>query len=86
VTTNTREVLLDNFSWTAFQNGLTAGFNRHPDGAFTDSNLQTTGIGVRSPNTNGANDEHTAYMAEWFGVGLDPAPAATGDRRRLLAG
>lgn len=82
---NIRSRSQENFGTDVWRQRKGTGFSRGPgiDG-WTELKLHDTGVGVRSPDTNGANDQHTAIMVEWFGIGSDPPPAASG-RRRLLA-
>ena len=63
-----------------WKNAGNAGFGDGPNiTGWTSLVLNDSGVGVRSPNTNGANDEHTAILAEWFGIGGDAPPVAALD-------
>jgi hypothetical protein len=63
-----------------------AGFGNGPDiTGWTSAKLNDTGIGFASPGSNGANDQHTAMLAEWFGIGND-APPDIGRSRVMVMG
>ncbi len=58
-----------------------AAFGRGPNiTGWTSAVLNDTGVGVQSPSSNTANDEHTALMVEWFGVANDPPGQPTQHR------
>lgn len=95
ITTNTRaEGLAHNLSGTNFQLNRTR-FTSPPAGSWSDyvngttfnhaSATKTLGAGIRSVDTNGANDDHTALCVELFMWNADPpeAPEPAATRRRV---
>lgn len=82
---NFRERRQANLGTTSWENHGYAGFGRGPNiTGWTSAVLNDSGLGYRTVDTNGANDDHTAILVEYFECGTDPTAAAA-DRRRLLA-
>ncbi len=76
---NIRSLAQDNLAADSWQNSGSGGFGNGPNiTGWTEAVLHDSGVGVRSPDTNEANDKHTAIMVEWFGIGA--APAVTAER------
>lgn len=86
------EVAQSNLGSTTWTNIGSAGFGRAPGEPpalrvpWTQTILHATGVGVRSPGTNSQNDEHTAIMVEWFGMGDDALLAIRAWPQRTPAG
>lgn len=86
-----------NISWNTVWRGIGRVFGNPPVGAWSDyvdpagnfnglaagGSLYKLALGVRSPNTNNANDLHTAIFFEVGSLGSDPEPAVGEDRRRV---
>ena len=82
---NSQEVQNFNFASTTY-GGFSSAFNLPPDaGAWTQTQVDGLGAGLRSINTNTGNPNVSALAVELFTCGTDP-PAVAADRRRLLGG
>lgn len=74
---NIRSIAQDNLAVDSWRNSGSGGYGSGPNiTGWTQAVLHDSGVGVRSPDTNGANDHHTAIMVEWLGIGAAPDVAA----------